>query len=124
MGIASGSIIPKGVCVIENRGDEEVLATEIVKIAKEEEVGGVVFGMPSGFDGGEHAMSGEIRQLAKRVSKIGDLQIFFEAEDLTSVQAEEELKSKGVDFRNNKEEVDLLAAVLILEHFLEENKNK
>jgi putative transcription antitermination factor YqgF len=52
------------------------------------------------------------------VSKIKGYEIIFEDERLTSETAEENLRSRKIDFRKDKGLVDIESACIILEQYL------
>lgn len=88
---------------------------QIYKIAKENNVKKIVAGIPYNMDGTEGAQAQDCRDFA---SKIKDFEIIFEDERLTSDTAEENLRSRKIDFRKEKGLVDMESARIILEQYL------
>lgn len=91
----------------------------IYKIAKENHVGKIVVGLPLNMDGTKGAQAQDCENFA---SKIENYEIIFEDERLTSDTAEENLRSKKIDFRKDKGLVDIESACIILEQYLSRKK--
>lgn len=80
-----------------------------------------VIGLPRNSKGEETAQSGYCRTFAKKLkSKLKDVKIAFQDESLTSVEAENRLKSRKKSYE--KSEIDAEAAAIILQDFLENFK--
>lgn len=88
---------------------------QILKIAKENNVNKIVAGIPYNMDGTEGAQAQDCRDFA---SQIIGFEIIFEDERLTSDTAEENLRSRKIDFRKEKGLVDMESARIILEQYL------
>lgn len=87
----------------------------IQKIAKENNVKKIVAGIPYNMDGTEGSQAQDCRDFA---SQIKGFEIIFEDERLTSETAEENLRSRKIDFRKEKGLVDMESARIILEQYL------
>ena len=91
---------------------------EIARIARLNSTNFFVLGLPRSNEGNETAQSIYVRQFAKKlVEEIPGLKVRFQDESLTSVVAEERLKSRRKAYV--KGEVDAEAAAVILQDFLE-----
>lgn len=91
---------------------------EIAKIARLNNTNLFVLGLPRSNEGSETAQSAYVRRFAKAmVENIPDARIRFQDESLTSVLAEERLKSRKK--RYEKGEIDAEAAAIILQDFIE-----
>ena len=91
---------------------------KIEKLAKLYNTNWFVLGLPRSNEGNETKQSLYVRQFAKELlQKIPDAKIRFQDESLTSVVAEERLKSRKGTYE--KGEVDSEAAAIILQDFLE-----
>ena len=95
------------------------LATKLQALIKEHDVTTLVIGLPRGLQGQTTAQTNAIKQMAAELQKTLGLKVHWQDETLTSVQAEQELRARGVSY--NKGSVDALAATLILEDFLRDN---
>lgn len=91
---------------------------EITKIAKTQRTNFFVLGLPRSNEGNETKQSLFVRNFAKTLlEKIPEAKIRFQDESLTSVVAEERLKSRRKAYV--KGEIDAEAAAIILQDFLE-----
>ncbi len=91
---------------------------EIAKTARLNNTNFFVLGLPRSNEGNETAQSLYVRNFAKiLVEKVPGIKIRFQDESLTSVVAEERLKSRKK--RYEKGEIDAEAASIILQDFLE-----
>ncbi len=91
---------------------------EIAKIAQMNNTNLFVVGMPRSNEGNETKQSLYVRKFAKILTeKISGARVRFQDESLTSVEAEERLKSRKKKYE--KGEIDAEAATIILQDFLE-----
>ena len=84
----------------------------------------IVVGLPLNMDGSEGVRASKTRAFGRVLQKVYGLDVVYRDERLTRVEAEEILKQGGVGFAERKELVDSMAARLILQSYLESNKNK
>lgn len=103
--------LPSPIGVIKNT---DTTFEEIKKIANEEGAATIVVGIPRNLDGLETAQSVSIRKFAKQLEEETGLNIVFADESLSSKRAEKVIR----DQKNNKTELDALAACFILEEFI------
>jgi putative Holliday junction resolvase len=82
----------------------------------------LVFGLPLDADDRDTAMAAEIRAFAEGIKKDSGLPVYFVDESLTSIKAAELLRFRKKKERRKKETVDKIAACLILDAFINENK--
>lgn len=101
------------------RVPREQAIEKIKQIAIENKVKKIVAGVPLNMDGTKGAQADDCINFAKNFAN--DFEIIFEDERLTSEQAEENLRSKKIDFRKNKGLVDIESACIILEQYLSKN---
>jgi len=85
-----------------------------------EKADAIVFGLPLDADDGETTMSAEVRKFAEGFSA---LPVHFVDESLTSIKAAELIRFHKKKVRRDKATTDRVAACLILEEFIKENKN-
>ena len=97
--------------------------TEIIKLAKLYSTNWFVLGLPRSNEGNETKQSLYVREFSKKLlQNLPDAKIRFQDESLTSVEAEERLKSRKKTYERG--EIDSEAAAIILQDFLESfNKN-
>jgi len=101
---------------VVDRLPEELAIKLINEIAKLGKVKTIVVGVPYNMDGTRGSQANDCIEFAKNFQD--DFKIVFEDERLTSEQAEENLREKKIDFRNNKGLVDIESACIILEQYL------
>lgn len=89
----------------------------IMAIIDEEKVAEVVIGYPRNQSGEPTQQTGFVEAFKERLEEIVHIPVMFQDESLTSVLAEEKLKSYGKPYE--KGDVDKLAAALILQDYLE-----
>lgn len=94
---------------------EDKSISEILNIAKNNNVKKIVIGVPFNMDGTQGAQAQDCKDFA---AKIQGYEIIYEDERLTSDTAEENLRAKKIDFRKNKGLVDIESACIILEQYL------
>ena len=97
--------------------------TEIAKLAKLYSTNWFVLGLPRSNEGNETKQSLYVREFSKKLlQNLPDAKIRFQDESLTSVEAEERLKSHKKTYE--KGEIDAEAATIILQDFLESFNKK
>ncbi len=78
----------------------------------------IVVGLPVSASDEETRMSAEVRAFAVEVQRATGLEVVFADEGFSSVRAQELLRTRKRKQRRNKENVDRIAACLILEEYL------
>lgn len=96
----------------------------ILEVALAQSVGAIVIGLPISFDGEERKPCEYVRDLKERLEKITDLPIDLFDERLTSVMAESSLIEAGMSRKKRRENVDAVAASIILQGYLDMRRNK
>jgi putative pre-16S rRNA nuclease len=79
----------------------------------------LVIGNPLHMSGSDSRQSEYTREFAERLSEYLSLPFVFWDERLTSLQAERLMKESGASLDQRKKSVDRMAAILILESYLE-----
>ena len=103
--------------VIHSRKPEKTLE-EIVKLAKENEVGEIVMGLPKNMDGSEGPRAELCRAFAAQVQEATGLNVTLWDERRTTVEAHNILSEHNYHGKKRKNTVDAVAAGLILEGYL------
>jgi putative holliday junction resolvase len=88
---------------------------EIAEIAIREAADAIIVGYPRNQAGEPTAQTAYVEAFAKQLEDIAPIK--FQDESLTSVTAEQRLKSRGKPY--TKEDIDSEAAVIILQDYLE-----
>ncbi|HAL45891.1 MAG: hypothetical protein A2Y12_05900 [Planctomycetes bacterium GWF2_42_9] len=98
------------------------LYEEILKIAKENQVDGFVFGLPLNMDGTEGDRAVMARKFAEQIKTKSSLPIFFQDERLSTFSAGAKLAQTGLTHKKKKNKIDAIAAAEILKTFLDNRK--
>lgn len=80
----------------------------------------LIVGLPTLLDGTETEMTLRADKFSRRLHGRFGLPVFTVPETLSSIEAEEELKGRKKISRQNKHEIDKMAAALITETWLQE----
>ncbi len=114
--------IATGFEVYQSRGREKDLE-HLALLAKQKEVVKVVFGLPLNADGSESQLSLLTQAFASDFANKTNLPVDFEDERFTSLDADEILKqSKELSWQERKKLLDMVAAEIILQNYLDKNK--
>lgn len=103
--------------VIPSRNQEKAIA-DIVRMAKEQEVGEIVVGLPRNMDGTEGERAQLCREFADKIAQATGLPVRMWDERRTTVEAHNILSQHNYHGQKRKNTVDAVAAALILEGYL------
>ena len=103
--------------VVPSRNTEKAVA-DIVKLAKENDVGKIVVGLPKNMDGTEGPRAQLCRQFAQTLRQATGLEVDMWDERRTTVEAHNILSQHNYHGKKRKNTVDAVAASLILEGYL------
>ena len=104
-------------CVVPSRNTDKAVA-DIVRLAKENEVGEIVVGLPRNMDGAEGPRAERCRAFGARLGEETGLPITMWDERRTTVEAHNILSEHNYHGKKRKNTVDAVAASLILEGYL------
>lgn len=96
----------------------------ILNVIKEEEVDTVIFGLPLNMDGSAGERVELTYEFADTLHEYTDVKIVFQDERLTTVSAEKLLICDGVRREKRKTVIDMVAATIILQRYLDTVNNK
>ena len=102
-----------------SRKDRASDLERLVQVAREWRVQLIVVGLPRHMDGRLGAAAPQILELADSLQKTLGLEVVTWEERLTTVEAERVLIQADVSRRRRRQVVDQLAAVLILQNYLD-----
>lgn len=94
----------------------------VIEIAQELGAELVVIGDPLHMSGDPSTMSGRARRFGETLQAMSNLQVEYCDERLTSVEAERILRDSGVPPRKVREQIDAMAASVILQSYLNGKK--
>ena len=103
--------------VVPSRNTEKAVA-DIVKLAKDNDVGTIVVGLPKNMDGTEGPRAELCRTFAQILREATGLEIAMWDERRTTVEAHNILSQHNYHGKKRKNTVDAVAASLILEGYL------
>ena len=116
-------ITAQGIEIIRREKENHMRSTlrRLDELIKEYEVGVIVVGNPKNMNGtvGERALMAQ--EFAATLEKRTSLPVFLWDERLTTVEADKTMMAAGVRREDRKKYVDKIAAVLILQGYLEAN---
>jgi len=95
----------------------------LARLVEEYEVEAIVVGLPLTLAGEEGPQARAVRELAGRWSASLDVPLLFADERLTTSQARRSLSEAGLDERASRKAVDMVAAALILQGYLESRRD-
>lgn len=108
--------------VVPSRNREKALA-DIAQLAKENEVGEIVVGLPRNMDGTEGPRAALCREFGELLKEATGLPVAMWDERRTTVEAHNILSQHNYHGKKRKETVDAVAATLILEGYLDFKKH-
>lgn len=96
--------------------------SKIAEIIKNENVRGIVLGMPINMDDSEGIQAKLVHKFAKQLKETVDIPIYFQDERLSSFAAKKKLEDIELSKAKKRNLLDAVAAAEILQVFLEEGK--
>jgi putative Holliday junction resolvase len=94
-------------------------ADEIASLVREHGVEQIVIGLPLNMDGSAGPATEKVRKFSAKLRKKTDVPIVESDERLTTVTAHHNLREAGLDGRQRKGVVDMAAAQIILQDWLD-----
>ncbi len=94
-----------------------------LELVEEHQPVGVVVGLPLTPEGGEGTSAGAARELARQVEGATRLPLLLWDERLSTVRALKTVREQGGSTRGRREEVDALAASILLQHVLDARRH-
>ena len=101
--------------------DEELLV-ELDKIIKEFNIKEVVLGLPLNMNGSSSVRGAETYSFKDKIEKKLGVKVYLQDERLSTVEAEKILIGSHIRRNNRKKVIDSMAAVIILQTFLDRGK--
>jgi len=116
-------ITAQGIDTIRRKNKRTDLAA-LEDVIRRYNVRELVIGLPLRMSGDEGRQSGKAREFAEMVREHFELPVHLWDERLTSVEANRVLRESEMSIRKRAAVVDQLAAVLILQNFMEAKKSR
>ncbi len=116
-------ITAQGIEIIRREKENHMRSTlrRIHEIVNEYEVGTIVVGNPKNMNGTSGERAEAAKAFAETLKQRTDLPVVLWDERLTTVEAEKTMMAAGVRREDRKKYVDKIAAVLILQGYLDAN---
>ncbi len=111
---------PQGVYV---RRSPTADAAHLAELARDVGASAIVAGLPLNMDGTEGEQARKVRELAQAVAAAAGLPLHYVDERLTSAEAERAMVEGGLSRDRRKRRADALAAVLILQAWLDQRRS-
>jgi len=118
IGLATGEVIPKGAGMIDGTKPRQFVFEQIAKICTDNEVNKIIIGLPFLGSGDEGSLAEEAREFGQGLSDVLSISVDYEEEQYTSAEAERILSENHVRYDREEGKVDEMAAVLILEQYI------
>jgi putative pre-16S rRNA nuclease len=96
----------------------------LARLAEENEVHEIVIGQPLHMSGRESQQSEKVARFAEELRNALKLPIVFWDERLTSFAAEQHLEEMGLKWRQRRDHIDKIAAMMILQSYLDSRASK
>ena len=112
-----------GETLVLNEWDAERLAQRVSALARERGCGLILLGLPLNMDGSEGPRAEKARQFAEMLRALDVPEVLLRDERRTSVEAHAILRANGRREKRHRQNVDAVAAQLILETFLDSAEN-
>jgi len=111
-------LIANTLSTLKRKGMEQDLR-DLAAVIAEQEVGAVVVGLPKNMNGSLGASAQMVLELVEALKRTVDLPVFTWDERLSTVAAEKVLLEADMSRKKRKKVIDQVAAVLILQGYLD-----
>lgn len=115
-------ITAQGLPTLQRRNKRADFA-ELERVIAEQGVAEIVVGYPLRLSGAESAQTAKVVEFAEELKRRTGLPVHLWDERLTSAQANRLLRETEMSIKRRGEVVDQMAAVLILQSYMENRKN-
>jgi putative Holliday junction resolvase len=119
-----GGVLASPLRTLERTRDVPAVHRQLAAIVAQEEIEVVVVGLPLGLDGSEGAAAAAARAEAAALADVLRVPVVTHDERLTTVTAHQQLQAAGVDGRRRRHLVDQQAAVVLLQAWLDAERQK
>lgn len=119
-------ITAQGIEIVRRKEENKLRQTlqRIEALIEEYQVGEIVLGLPVHMNATEGDRAEKTKEFADKLSRRTGLPVSFWDERLTTVAADRAMMEAGIRRENRKEYVDKIAAVFILQGYLDERAMK
>ena len=117
----ASQVIAQGLETLERTNIRQDLA-RLSQLASDNSVSLIVIGNPLHMSGREGFQAEKAREFGARLQDASGIPVEFWDERLTTVEAERVLRQSGISIQKRAKAVDRLAAVILLESYLDSRK--
>ncbi len=117
-------IIASPLRTLTRRSGKRFPMPAFLELARAEQAIGVVVGLPLSPEGEEGAAAESARELARSIATRSQLPVELLDERMTTARALAAIREQGGSTRGRRDEVDALAASVLLQNYLESRRNR
>ena len=116
-------ILAQPLATLTRRAGKRFPMTQLLEAVKKHNVVSIVVGLPLDESGAEGDAAHAARALADDIKgRVGDLEVTMWDERMTTARVLAAIREMGGTTRGRKEDVDAMAAALLLQHYLDAKK--
>jgi putative Holliday junction resolvase len=119
-----GQILASPLSTLSRRAGKRFPMPRFLDLVDQAGATGILVGLPLSPEGGETAASGEARALAGQVAARTGLPVELWDERFTTARALSAIREMGGSTRGRREDVDALAAAVLLQQFLDSRRER
>jgi putative Holliday junction resolvase len=112
-------LIAQPLVTLTRRAHHRAPVADIVELIARHQVTLVVVGLPLDLEGAEGEAAGEVRTLGEAVARRSGVPVTYWDERLSTAAALRSARAVGVRDRDSRVRIDQMAAVAILQHWLD-----
>ena len=112
-------ILAQPLTTLTRRAGKRFPMRRLIALVQEREVAGIVVGLPLAADGSEGGAARDARALAQDVAHHAGVPVDLWDERFTTARALRAVREMGGTSKGRREEIDALAATLLLQHYLD-----
>jgi len=116
-------LIAQPLVTLTRRANHRAPVADIVDLARRHQVTLVVVGLPLDPDGAEGDAARAAREVGEAVTRRSGVPVTYWDERLSTAAALRSARAAGVKDRDSRERIDQMAAVAILQHFLDAQRH-
>ena len=124
LAISESGVIAAPHSVLRGWSDREDLIHRIVKVAADLQVERFVVGIPRTLRSDQRITAAKFESFANALRQISGKEVILWDEALTTVEATELMRSAGVPVRKQASRIDMEAAAVILQSFLDDQAGR
>jgi putative pre-16S rRNA nuclease len=117
-----GQVLASPLATLSRRAGKRFPMPRFLDLVAQAEAAGILVGLPLSLEGGETTASGEARALAGQVEARSGLPVELWDERFTTARALSAIREMGGRTRGRREDVDALAAAVLLQQFLDSRR--